>query len=87
MLGYFIHIRQGFNACQSEFIKYTDSNLILTPKSIVFILCVKMRNPRADPRFPGPFVILFLIYLQVLCQLNDFAYQFNVMIKHYLESE
>ena len=68
MPGYFIHIRQRFNACQSEFIKYRDYNLILTSKSIVLILCVKMRKPRVDARFPSLFVTLFLIYPQALSQ-------------------
>lgn len=56
----------------NQFIKYRDYNLILTSKSIVLILCVKMRNPHADARFPSLFVTLFLIYLQVLSQSNDF---------------
>ena len=31
--------------CLSEFLKYKSNNLILTSKSVVFLLCVKMRNP------------------------------------------
>ena len=67
--AYFIYVYiQHFNVCQSEFIKYRDYNWILTSRFIELILCVKMRNPRADAGFPSVFVTLFLIYLQVLSQ-------------------
>ena len=57
-----------FNACQSEFIKYREYNLILTSKFVVLILCVKMRNPWAESinRCPSLFVTLLLISLQAL---------------------
>ena len=39
------YICQCFSACQSEFITYKGNNLILTSKSVVLLLRVKMTNP------------------------------------------
>ena len=62
-MGLFIHICQCFSACQSEFIKYKDNNLILTSKFVVLLLCVKMTNPVQMLDFLSS-LLLFLIYFR-----------------------
>ena len=77
-----IYICQCFSACKSEFIKYKDNNLILISKFVVLLLCVKMTKPVQMLDFLSCYPVFNLFQ-----GINDFAYQFTVMIKHVCESE